>query len=132
MQIKDQGLTPFSFADKDGWPAQGTFDILDLRLNGYQFHVDLMAGKQKWTDPKVKAVFDKWHEIIPFYQQGFAGRIWQDASQTLVEKKAGMYFHGMFLSQQFQTAGQADSHPPPPPRGSRGNRAGPSQAGSCR
>ena len=35
----------------------GTFDILNLRLNGYDFHVDLMAGKEKWTDPKVKAVF---------------------------------------------------------------------------
>jgi multiple sugar transport system substrate-binding protein len=107
-KMQGDGLVPFAFADKDGWPAMGTFDILNLRMNGYQFHVDLMAGKQKWSDAKVKAVFDKWKEIIPFYQQGFAGRIWQDASQTLVDKKAGMYFHGMFLSQQFQTAGQAD------------------------
>jgi multiple sugar transport system substrate-binding protein len=107
-KIKGKGLTPFSFADKDGWPAQGTFDILDLRLNGYQFHVDLMAGKQKWTDSKVTAVFEKWKELLPFYQSGFAGRIWQDASTALVQKQTGMYFHGMFLSQQFQEAGAAD------------------------
>jgi multiple sugar transport system substrate-binding protein len=107
-KIKGKGLTAFSFADKDGWPAQGTFDILNLRTNGYQFHVDLMAGKEKWTDPKVTAVFTKWKELLPFYQQGFAGRLWQDASTALVQKKTGMYFHGMFLSQQFQTAGQAD------------------------
>jgi multiple sugar transport system substrate-binding protein len=107
-KIKDKGLTPFSFADKDGWPAQGTFDILDLRLNGYQFHVDLMAGKQKWTDPKVTKVFEQWKELLPYYQSGFAGRIWQDASQALVKKQTGMYFHGMFLSQQFQQAGQSD------------------------
>jgi multiple sugar transport system substrate-binding protein len=107
-KIKAKGLTAFSFADKDGWPAQGTFDILNLRTNGYQFHVDLMAGKEKWTDPKVTAVFTKWKELLPFYQAGFAGRLWQDASTALVQKKTGMYFHGMFLSQQFQTAGQAD------------------------
>jgi multiple sugar transport system substrate-binding protein len=107
-KIKDKGLTAFSFADKDGWPAQGTFDILNLRINGYQFHVDLMAGKQKWTDPKVSAVFEKWKELLPYYQSGFAGRIWQDASTALVQKQTGMYFHGMFLSQQFQQAGPSD------------------------
>jgi len=107
-KIKGDGLIPFAFGDKDGWPAMGTFDILDLRLNGYQFHVDLMAGKEKWTDPKVKTVFDTFKEILPFHQEGAAGRIWQDASTTLLQKKAAMYFHGMFTSQQFQQAGQAD------------------------
>jgi multiple sugar transport system substrate-binding protein len=106
-KIQNKGLTAFSFADQDGWPAQGTFDILNLRINGYDFHVGLMAGKQKWTDAKVQAVFQKWKELLPFYQSGFAGRKWQDASQALVDKKTGMYFHGMFLSQQFQTAGQS-------------------------
>jgi multiple sugar transport system substrate-binding protein len=107
-KIQKDGIVPFAFADKDGWPAMGTFDILNLRLNGYQFHVDLRAGKEKWSDPKVKTVFDTWKSILPYHQEGAAGRIWQDASQTLVQKKAAMYFHGMFLSQQFQTAGQAD------------------------
>jgi len=107
-KIQGAGITPFAFGDKDGWPAMGTFDILNLRLNGYQFHVDLMAGKEKWSDPKVKTVFDTFKEILPFHQAGAAGRIWQDASKTLVQKKAAMYFHGMFTSQQFQEAGQAD------------------------
>jgi multiple sugar transport system substrate-binding protein len=107
-KMKSDGLIPFAFADKQGWPAQGTFDILNLRQNGYDFHVALMAGKEKWTDPRVKAVFDKWKEILPFHQEGAAGRDWADASTTLLQKRAGMYFHGMFTSQQFQTAGQAD------------------------
>ena len=34
----DEGdkLIPLAFADKDGWPALGTFDILNLRINGYR------------------------------------------------------------------------------------------------
>jgi multiple sugar transport system substrate-binding protein len=36
MQADD--LVPIAFADKDGWPAMGTFDQLNLRINGYQFH----------------------------------------------------------------------------------------------
>jgi multiple sugar transport system substrate-binding protein len=107
-KIQADGLVPFAFGDKDGWPAMGTFDILNLRLNGYDFHVGLMAGEQSWTDPKIKTVFDTFKEILPFHQAGAAGRIWQDASQSLVQKESAMYFHGMFTSQQFQEAGQAD------------------------
>ena len=44
--MQTDGITPIAFGDKDGWPAQGTFDILNLRLNGYDFHVGLMAGKR--------------------------------------------------------------------------------------
>ena len=35
--MKTDGLVPLAFGDKDGWPAMGTFDILNMRLNGYEF-----------------------------------------------------------------------------------------------
>ena len=59
-QMKKDGMIPISFGDKDGWPAMGTFDYLNMRLNGYQFHVDLMAHKQSWDTKQVKDVFDTW------------------------------------------------------------------------
>ena len=52
--MKTDGLTPIAFTDKDGWPAMGTFDILNMRINGYDFHVRLMAGKEAWDSPKVE------------------------------------------------------------------------------
>ena len=107
-KMQSDGLVPMAFGDKDGWPAMGTFDIINLRTNGYDFHVGLMAGKEKWTDPKVTTVFNTFKDLLPFYQEGAAGRTWQDAAQALVQKKAGMYLLGMFVSQQFQTAGAAD------------------------
>jgi multiple sugar transport system substrate-binding protein len=107
-KMQADGLIPMAFGDSDGWPAMGTFDIINLRQNGYDFHVGLMAGTEKWTDAKTKAAFQTWQELLPFYQEGAAGRTWQDAAQALVQKKAGMYLLGMFVSQQFQEAGQAD------------------------
>ncbi len=100
-KMQADGLTPIAFGDKDGWPAMGTFDILNLRLNGYDFHVGLMAGKEKWTDPKVTTVFQKWAEILPFHAKDYAGLKWQDAANTLVQKKSGMYLLGLFVSDQF-------------------------------
>lgn len=106
--MKNDGLIPIAFGDKDGWPAMGTFDILNLRQNGYDFHVGLMAGKEQWTDAKVKTVFELWRDLLPYHQDGAPGRTWQDAAQALVQKKAGMYLLGMFVSQQFKAASEAD------------------------
>jgi multiple sugar transport system substrate-binding protein len=100
-QMKKDGITPFAFADRQGWPAMGTFDILNMRINGYDFHISLMAGKESWTDPKVKNVFETWKELLPYHQEGALGRDWQDAAQTLVSKESGMYLLGSFVGQQF-------------------------------
>src|SRR5438067_1764812 len=107
-KMKSDGLTPIAFADKDGWPAMGTFDILNLRMNGYDFHTELCAGNQKWTDPKVTKVFQKWAEITSYYSQAFAGLTWQEAAQQVLKKKAGMYLLGLFVSEQFVGSGNPD------------------------
>ncbi|MFI5971973.1 ABC transporter substrate-binding protein [Streptomyces sp. NPDC051452] len=107
-RMKKDGLVPLAFGDKDAWPAMGTFDQIDFRLNGYDFHVGLMAGKASWTDARVKAVFDHWAEILPYHQDGFMGRTWEDAAQTLVAKKAGLYLLGSFVAQQFTDKADLD------------------------
>src|SRR4051812_29596698 len=99
-QMKKDGLTPIAFTDKDGWPAMGTFDILNMRINGYDFHVRLMAGKEAWDGPKVKAVFNQWRELLPHYSQGALGLTWEEGAQQLVSKQAGMYLLGSFVGQQ--------------------------------
>ncbi len=99
-QMKKDGLVPIAFGDKDGWPAMGTFDILNMRINGFQFHIDLMAHKHAWNDPKVKQVFSTWAELLPLHQPASLGRTWQEAAQSLQQGKAGMYLLGSFVSQQ--------------------------------
>ncbi len=96
-KMQTDGLVPIGFGDKDGWPAMGHFDIINLRENGYDFHVGLMAGVQKWTDPKVKQVFTVWQSLLPYHQTGSAGRIWQDAAAGLVKKKTGMMLQPQWL-----------------------------------
>ncbi len=100
-KMKADGLIPIAFADKDGWPAMGTFDYLNMRLNGYQFHVDLCAHKQSWDQQKVKDVFDNWKAILPFHDPAALGATWQEAAQGLGQGKSGMYLLGSFVTQQF-------------------------------
>src|SRR4051794_15608394 len=93
-QMNKDGLTPLAFAEKDGWPALGTFDIINLRVNGYEYHIKLMKHQVPWTDKGVTAVFDHWRELMPYLQKGANGRLWQDAAKALENKKAGMMFQG--------------------------------------
>jgi len=106
--MKGKGITPFAFADSEKWPAMGTFDQLNFRLNGYQFHVDLMAGKEKWTDDRVKKVFTTWTDLLPYHQENPVGRTWEEAAQALVGKTAGMMTIGNFVAQQFSGADATD------------------------
>ena len=99
-KMQADGLVPLAFADKDGWPAMGTFDILDMRQNGYQFHVDLLAGKEKWTDPRVKDVFNLWKRLLPYSQPDALSRTWQEGARSLLNKEAGMYFLGTFAADE--------------------------------
>lgn len=107
-QMKKDKLIPLAFADKDGWPAMGTFDQLNLRLNGYDFHISLMDGKEAWNGKKVKSVFDAWRKLLEVSQPDSLGRTWQEAAQSLQKNEAAMYVLGMFVGQQFTKGADQD------------------------
>ncbi len=99
--MQKDGLIPIGFADKDGWPAMGTFDYLNMRLNGFQFHMDLCAHKESWDQKKVGDLFDTWKALLPYQDPAALGQTWQDAAKALEAKKTGMYLLGSFVTQQF-------------------------------
>ncbi len=100
-ELQGQGITPFALGNDGRWPAMGTFDQLNFRLNGYQYHVDLMAGRESWTDDRTKDVFARWTELLPFHQENPNGREWQDAGQALVDGEVAMMTIGNFVGDLF-------------------------------
>lgn len=102
--MQQDGLVPIGFADKGGWEAMGTFDVLNMRINGYDYHTRLLAGEESWESGEVKEVFQTWKTLLPYHQEGALGREWQEAAQGLLQKTSGTYLLGMFVSQQFQDA----------------------------
>ena len=100
-KMKADGLIPIAFTDKDGWPAMGTFDILNMRINGYQFHVDLMAGKDSWDSAAGQGRLQPVEGAPAVLLAGALGLTWQEGAQQLVNKQAGMFLLGSFVGQQF-------------------------------
>ena len=85
-QMQADGITPLAAANDGSWPQMGMFDMLNLRINGYDFHVSLMGGQESWTDDRVKQVFTTWEELLPYYQPDANGRTWQDAATGLGQR----------------------------------------------
>lgn len=100
-KMKADGVTPFAAANDGGWPQMGMFDMINMRTNGYDFHVSLMGGKESWTDDKVKKVFENWSTILDYQQPDANGRTWQDAATALGKKEVGMYLLGTFVTSNF-------------------------------
>ena len=92
------------------WPAAGIFDYLDLRTNGYEFHMDLTAGKIAWTDDRVKATFAEWAKIQPFTTENHAAIDWQDAAALMVQGKAANYVMGNFAVATFKEGGMTNDN----------------------
>ncbi|MER8069168.1 ABC transporter substrate-binding protein [Streptomyces sp. NPDC094034] len=101
-RMKKDGLSPIAsgYGGGDIWSILGAFDYLNLRANGYDFHMSLMRGQVSWTDKRTARTIDLWRELTPYYQKGAGGRSWQDAAQSLLDKKSGMAIIGLFLGQQ--------------------------------
>jgi len=100
-KLKENGITPFTIGTKFPWTAAGWFDYLDLRTNGYDFHIQLMDGKVPYSDPRVKEVFAKWKELIDagFFLASHSNYSWQESVPFLLNGKAAMILIGNFFTQ---------------------------------
>ena len=108
--LKDNGVTPITIGTKYLWTAAGVFDYLDLRTNGYKFHMSLTKGEIPWTDPRVRAVFAHWKEMLDagFFIDNHAAYSWQEALAPMVQGKAAMYVMGNFAVAPLRKAGLTD------------------------
>ena len=92
------------------WPGAGIFDYLNLRTNGYEFHMDLTAGKIAWTDDRVRATFAEWAKFQPYITANHAAIDWQDAAALMVQGKAANYVMGNFAVGVFKEGGMTNDN----------------------
>jgi multiple sugar transport system substrate-binding protein len=104
------GIDCVTTGSKALWPIAGIFDYLSLRTNGYEWHMDLTAGKVEWTDQKVKDVFAEWAKILPHTTKNHAAIDWQDAAALLVQGKAANYVMGNFAVGTFKEGGMTNDN----------------------
>lgn len=97
--LKGKGIPPIGIGLGDTpWVASAWFDYLNIRINGAPFHRDLLAGRQRFDDPKVKAVFTRWREVLPYFDPKGKAYPFQEATTALLAGKTGMFLIGTFFA----------------------------------
>ncbi len=110
-KLKSAGVTPFAIGTKALWPTGGWFDYLNMRVNGYEFHMDLTAGKVPYTDKRVKEVFDRWGDLVKpgYFLANHGSYDWQDAIPAFVKGEAAMYLMGNFAVDPMKKGGLTEA-----------------------
>ena len=105
--LKKNGVTPIAIGTKYLWTAAGWFDFLNLRINGYDFHMALMDGEVSYEDQRLDRVFDVWGEIAKrgYYIDNHASSSWQEGMAPMINGDAAMYLLGNFIIPDLMRAG---------------------------
>ncbi len=109
--ILDSGKKCFTIGTKYLWTAGGWFDYLNMRTNGFDFHMELAGGEVPWTDDRVKATFANWRELIDMgaFIDNHQTYSWQEALPFMVQGDAAAYLMGNFAVAPLREAGLDDS-----------------------
>lgn len=110
-KLKAAGIAPIAVGGRDSWTLAAWFDYLDLRINGYDFHMQLMNGEIPYTDARVKNVYLAWKTLIDnkyFIDNPLSYSL--DSVQPLyIQGQAAMMLMGTFLSPSLPPATKAQT-----------------------
>jgi multiple sugar transport system substrate-binding protein/raffinose/stachyose/melibiose transport system substrate-binding protein len=101
--LNEAGYIPFTIGTKFRWTAAAWFDYLNMRINGPEFHINLMLGKESYDDPRVKDVFAHWKQLLDHkcFVDNAAAYSWQEALDFMVQGDAASYLMGAFITDSF-------------------------------
>lgn len=108
--VLDSGRKCYTIGTKFLWTAAGWFDYLNMRTNGYEFHMDLTAGRVAWKDDRVKQTFANWRELIDMgaFIDNHTAYSWQEAIPFMAKGEAASYLMGNFAVDAIKDAGVTD------------------------
>jgi multiple sugar transport system substrate-binding protein/raffinose/stachyose/melibiose transport system substrate-binding protein len=97
--LNENGIIPITIGTKFRWTAAAWFDYLNMRVNGPEFHRDLMLGKESYEDPRVKEVFEVWNQLFEHncFIDDAAAYTWQEGLDPFNQGEAAMYLMGQFI-----------------------------------
>ncbi len=97
--LKENDITPLAIGTKYRWTAAAWFDYLNMRINGPEFHINLMLGKESYDDPRVGEVFDYWRTLLDneYFLEDAAAYSWSEALEPMIAGDAAMYLMGDFI-----------------------------------
>jgi len=101
--LEEAGYTPLSIGTRYLWTAAAWFDYLNLRINGAEFHQELMAGEVPYDSPQVRKVFEYWKEILPYFIPNHTSYSGDQSTEFVIQGKAAMILQGNWITESYPT-----------------------------
>ncbi|PIV75435.1 MAG: sugar ABC transporter substrate-binding protein [Rhodobacteraceae bacterium CG17_big_fil_post_rev_8_21_14_2_50_65_11] len=108
--IVESGRACYTIGTRFLWTAGGWFDYLNMRTNGFDFHMALARGEVPWTDERVRQTFANWRVLIDMgaFIEDHQTYSWQDALPLMINGEAAAYLMGNFVVPHLHDAGLTD------------------------
>jgi multiple sugar transport system substrate-binding protein len=108
--IVDSGRACYTIGTRFLWTAGGWFDYLNMRTNGFDFHMELARGEVPWTDDRVRQTFANWRQLIDMggFIADHQNYSWQEALPFMINGEATAYLMGNFAVDQLRNGGLTD------------------------
>ena len=94
----EHDIVPFSMVQGQKWPLTSWFDYISIRLNGADFHRQLLSGAIDFSSDEVKNVFNM---LFDFMESGWfnvdSSSDWTNMVSTLVDGKTAMCLSSTFF-----------------------------------
>ena len=103
-KLKAAGIIPIATggANGSGWELELGVGVIGPSVYGADFYDKMMKGEAKFTDPKYVAALQRFKDMLPYYDDGFAGVDYTAATQLFVSGKAAMFLGGSFENGSFK------------------------------
>lgn len=93
--IQEQDVNPLTIGLSDNaWLASAWFDYLNLRINGGEFHLDLLSGRESFDSPEVEAVLTELARVLPYFDPAALGLSHNQAMSDFAQGHSAMYLLG--------------------------------------
>lgn len=98
-RLKQEGITPLGLSTASDWPAASWFSYINLRLNGLDFHLNLLHGHESYLDGRVTRVLRLWKSLIDkgYFMKASHDYQWQEVLPHVYRGKVGLYLMGSFM-----------------------------------
>ncbi|MGH1411905.1 MAG: ABC transporter substrate-binding protein [Pelagimonas sp.] len=109
-KILESGRKCYTIGTKFLWTAGGWFDYMNMRTNGFDFHMKLATGEASWTSDEVRATFANWQKLIDMgaFIDDHQTYSWQEALPFMVKGEATAYLMGNFAVPHLRDGGLTD------------------------
>lgn len=109
-KILESGRKCYTIGSKFLWTAGGWFDYMNMRTNGFDFHMQLAQGDVEWTDERVRETFANWRKLIDMgaFIDDHQNYSWQEALPFMLKGEATAYLMGNFAVAPMREGGLTD------------------------